>query len=49
LQPVGGGLFYLAVNSGTKGNQTGEITLHRWTGEAKAPFVPATAADVKSR
>ena len=47
IQPVGQGLFYLAVGSGTRGNQKGEITLHRWTGAAAAPFVPATAADLK--
>ncbi len=47
LQPVGRGLFYLAVGSGTKGSQTGKITLHRWTGTPAAPFAPATAADVK--
>lgn len=47
IQPVGHGLFYLAVGSGTKGQQTGKITLHRWTGTPAAPFVPATAADVK--
>ncbi|MBI2512760.1 MAG: hypothetical protein HYV96_12350 [Opitutae bacterium] len=47
LQPIGGGLFYLAVNSGTKGKQTGDITLHRWTGEPPAPLVPATAADIQ--
>lgn len=46
IQPVGGGLFYLAVGSGTRGKQTGDITLHRWTGNAKTPFVPATAADL---
>jgi hypothetical protein len=48
LQPVGGGLFYLAVGSGTKGSQTGDITLHRWVGGTAKPFVPATEADVKS-
>jgi hypothetical protein len=46
LQPIGGGLFYLAVGSGTKGQQTGEITLHRWTGETRKPFVPATTEDL---
>ena len=46
IQPVGHGLFYLAVNSGTKGQQTGKITLHRWTGTPAAPFVPATPADL---
>lgn len=47
LQPIGGGLFYLAVNSGTKGKQTGDIMLHRWTGELPTPFVPATSADAQ--
>ena len=46
LQPVGRGLFYLAVGSGTRGKQTGDITLHRWTGDAAKPFVPATQADL---
>jgi len=47
IQPVGHGLFYLAVGSGTKGQQTGKITLHRWTGSPAKPFVPATGADLK--
>lgn len=47
IQPVGHGLFYLAVGSGTKGKQTGVVTLHRWTGTPAAPFVPATPADLK--
>lgn len=47
LQPLGHGLFYLAVNSGSKGKQTGDITLYRWTGTPTAPFVPATVADLK--
>jgi hypothetical protein len=47
LQPLGHGLFYLAVNSGAKGKQTGDLTLHRWTGDPAAPFVPATSAEVK--
>ncbi len=46
LQPVGRGLFYLAVGSGTKGKQTGDLTLQRWTGTPTAPFVPATSADL---
>ena len=46
IQPAGHGLFYLAVNSGTKGNQTGEVVLHRWTGARAAPFAPATSADL---
>jgi hypothetical protein len=49
LQPLGRGLFYLAVNSGTKGRQTGDIVLHRWTGAPAAPFVPAVAADLAPR
>ena len=47
IQPVGGGLFYLAVNSGTRGKQSGSVTLHRWTGTPAAPLVPATPADLK--
>lgn len=46
LQPIGHGLFYLAVNSGTKGKQTGDVALHRWTGADGVPFVAATAADL---
>ncbi len=46
LQPIGHGLFYLAVNSGTRGKQTGDLALHRWTGAPAAPFAPATAADL---
>ena len=46
IQPVGRGLFYLAVASGTKGRQNGKITLHRWSGTPAHPFVPATAADL---
>jgi hypothetical protein len=42
-QPLGNGLFYLAVNSGAKGRQTADLTLMRWTGDARKPFVPATA------
>ncbi len=45
IQPIGHGLFYLAVNSGEKGRQSGDITLHRWTGEPTEPFMPVTAAD----
>jgi hypothetical protein len=47
FQPVGHGLFYLSANSGTKGAQTSDLTLMRWTGDANAPFVPAKAADVR--
>lgn len=46
IQPIGRGLFYLCVGGGTKGRQTADLTLHRWTGDATAPFVPATMADV---
>ncbi len=38
FQPVGRGLFYLAINSGAKGAQTAEINLTRWTGNVDAPF-----------
>jgi len=43
LQPVGHGLFYLAVNARIDGKQTADLTLMRWTGDAQTPFVPATA------
>ncbi|MDP3070516.1 MAG: hypothetical protein Q8N18_09520 [Opitutaceae bacterium] len=49
IQPVGHGLFYLAVGSGPKGQQNGKITLHRWTGTPTASFVPATPADLNRR
>jgi hypothetical protein len=38
LQPVGKGLFYLAVNRGLKGRQTADIRLVRWTGDRQQPF-----------
>lgn len=40
IQPVGNGLFYLAVNSGGKGQQTADLTLMRWTGNNQQPFSP---------
>ncbi len=40
MQPVGNGLFYLAVNSGGKGQQTADLTLMRWTGDNQQPFKP---------
>ena len=40
MQPVGNGLFYLAVNSGGKGQQTADLTLMRWTGNNQQPFSP---------
>ncbi len=43
LQPVGHGLFYLAVNGKVDGQQTADLTLMRWTGDPQKPFVPATA------
>jgi hypothetical protein len=46
LQPIGHGLAYLAVNSKTDGQQTADLTLSRWTGDADRPFVPATAEDL---
>lgn len=47
FQPVGRGLFYLSVNSGTKGAQTSGLTLMRWTGNANQPFAPATAEETR--
>ena len=46
IQPIGRGLFYLCVGSGTKGSQSADLTLHRWTGVPSAPFGPATQADL---
>jgi hypothetical protein len=46
LQPVGHGLFYLAVNAKSDAGQTADLTLERWTGDAQKPFVPVTAADL---
>ncbi|HRE82897.1 MAG TPA: hypothetical protein PLN52_17760, partial [Opitutaceae bacterium] len=42
FQPVGKGLFYLCVNSGPRGKQTADLTLHRWTGDPSAPFAPVS-------
>lgn len=47
IQPIGHGLFYLAVGSGTRGSQTADLTLHRWTGVPSAPFAPVTLAELK--
>lgn len=46
LQPIGGGLAYLAVNAKVDGKQTADLTLMRWTGNAEAPFVAATPQDL---
>jgi len=43
LQPVGGGLHYLAVNSGGDNSQTADLKLMRWTGDAQQPFAPLQA------
>jgi hypothetical protein len=48
LQPVGHGLFYLAVNRKVDGKQTADLTLERWTGQAETPFTPATAQDLRA-
>ena len=45
-QPIGRGLFYFSKNSGKRGEQTGDLTLMRWTGDPTKPFIPATAADL---
>ncbi|WP_395443205.1 hypothetical protein [Caulobacter sp. UC70_42] len=47
LQPVGDGLFYLAVNAKTPDGQTADLTLNRWTGDAHKPFVPVTADELR--
>jgi hypothetical protein len=43
FQPVGDGLFYVSVNSGSKGAQSADLTLMRWTGDANQPLVPVNA------
>lgn len=43
FQPVGNGLFYLAVNGGGKGAQTADLTLTHWTGDPRQPFRPVNA------
>lgn len=48
LEPLGRGLFYLAMNSGGKGSQTADLTLMRWTGDPQVPFAPVDA-DERSR
>ena len=45
FQPVGGGLFYVSVNAKVEGKQTADLTLMRWTGDARTPFVPVTAEE----
>lgn len=47
LQPLGGGLFYLAKDSGARRQQTADLTLMRWTGRPDAPFEPAAEADLR--
>jgi hypothetical protein len=44
-QPVGHGLFYLAVNAKSPAGQTADLTLMRWTGDAQKPFAPVTAEE----
>lgn len=45
FQPVGDGLFYLAVNQGGKGWQGADLALVRWTGNPQQPFVPVTEGE----
>jgi hypothetical protein len=45
LQPVGHGLFYAAVNAKVDGKQTADLTLMRWTGDARKPLAPVTAEE----
>lgn len=46
LQPIGRGLFYLARNAGSRNAQTADLELVRWTGDARMPFVPASAEEL---
>lgn len=47
FQPVGNRLFYLSVSSGSKGAQTSDLTLMRWTGDANKPFVAVKAEGIR--
>ena len=38
MEPLGGGLFYLAASSRAAGLETCDLTLYRWTGARDAPF-----------
>ncbi|MCC7175495.1 MAG: hypothetical protein IT159_09895 [Bryobacterales bacterium] len=40
IASLGGGFFYIAVNSGRNGLQTADLTLCRWTGDPHRPFRP---------
>ena len=44
-QPVGQGLFYLAMNAKSEAGQTADLALMRWTGDAREPFAPVTARE----
>lgn len=46
MQPIGGGLVYVAQDSGERGRQSADIQLMRWTGEADKPFHPASQEDL---
>lgn len=48
FQPLGHGLFYVAANSKSAEGQSADLTLMRWTGDAHAPLVPATAEDLRT-
>ncbi len=48
FQPVGHGLFYVSANAAIDGKQTADLTLMRWTGDAQAPFAPATEEDARA-
>ena len=48
FQPIGKGLFYLSVNSGSKGRQSADLTLMRWTGDAQQPFTPARQDELQN-
>jgi hypothetical protein len=48
LQPVGHGLFYLAVNAKIPQGQTADLILNRWTGDPVKPFAPVTSEALKT-
>ncbi|WP_207454114.1 hypothetical protein [Desertivibrio insolitus] len=43
IAAVGEGLFYLSESSVREGLQTSDVTLHRWSGDARMPFAPVVA------
>jgi hypothetical protein len=47
FQPLGHGLFYVSTNSGSKGRQSADLTLMRWTGNPQVPFVALRRGELR--